>query len=150
MSTTVYSQVLIYTAESTGASMERTKMPTLRNGSKGDSNPGSLDCESGILPLSYRAPYLSHSTLFSSSFGCLHYGSPQRIFCLHVVLSYIINHRIVLCYRTHRPLWGVERHVCRPRIRSRATHVTFDSSEPKQCTGWFNPVTPRPIPGIIG
>ena len=28
----------------------------LRNGSKGDSNPGSLDCESGILPLSYRAP----------------------------------------------------------------------------------------------
>ena len=23
---------------------------------KGDSNPGSLDCESGILPLSYRAP----------------------------------------------------------------------------------------------
>ena len=35
MSTTVYSQVLIYTAESTGASMERTKMPNLRNGSKG-------------------------------------------------------------------------------------------------------------------
>ena len=29
-------------------------MPNLRNGSKGDSNPGSLDCESGILPLSYR------------------------------------------------------------------------------------------------
>ena len=31
-------------------------MPNLRNGSKGDSNPGSLDCESGILPLSYHAP----------------------------------------------------------------------------------------------
>ena len=30
-------------------------MPKLRNGSKGDSNPGSLDCESVILPLSYRA-----------------------------------------------------------------------------------------------
>ena len=29
-------------------------MPKLRNSSKGDSNPGSLDCESGILPLSYR------------------------------------------------------------------------------------------------
>ena len=28
-------------------------MPNLRNGSKGVSNPGSLDCESGILPLSY-------------------------------------------------------------------------------------------------
>ena len=58
MSTTVYSQVLIYTAESTGASMERTKMPNLRNGSKGDSNPGSLYCESGILPLTYCAPQL--------------------------------------------------------------------------------------------
>ena len=30
-------------------------MPKLRNGSKGDPNPG-LDCTSGILPLSYRAP----------------------------------------------------------------------------------------------
>ena len=34
MSTTAYSQVLIYTAESTGASMERTKLPNLRHGSK--------------------------------------------------------------------------------------------------------------------
>ena len=25
---------------------------------KEDSNPGSLDCESGILPLSYRAPLM--------------------------------------------------------------------------------------------
>ena len=30
-------------------------MPKLRNGNKGDSNPRSLDCESGILPLSYSA-----------------------------------------------------------------------------------------------
>ena len=29
------------------------KMTKLRNGSKGDSNPGSLDGESGILPLSH-------------------------------------------------------------------------------------------------
>ena len=29
----------------------------LRYSSKGDSNPGSLDCESGILPLSYRTPH---------------------------------------------------------------------------------------------
>ena len=33
--------------------VERTKMPELRNGSKGDSNPGYLDSDSGILPLSY-------------------------------------------------------------------------------------------------
>ena len=31
-------------------------MLNLRNGSKGDSNPGSLDCESGILRLTNRAP----------------------------------------------------------------------------------------------
>ena len=30
--------------------MKRTKMPNRRNGSKGDSNPGSLDCESDTLP----------------------------------------------------------------------------------------------------
>ena len=30
-------------------------MPKLLNGIKGDSNPGSLDCECGILPLSHRA-----------------------------------------------------------------------------------------------
>ena len=29
-------------------------MSNLRNGRKGDSNPGSPDCESGILPLSCR------------------------------------------------------------------------------------------------
>ena len=34
------SQLLIYTAESTGASMDRTKMPNLRNGSKGGFEPG--------------------------------------------------------------------------------------------------------------
>ena len=38
--------------------MERTKIPKLRHDTvaKGDLNRGSLDCESGILPLSYCAP----------------------------------------------------------------------------------------------
>ena len=49
--------VLIYTAESTGALVKGTKTPNLQNSSKGYSNPGSLDCESGILPLSYHVPY---------------------------------------------------------------------------------------------
>ena len=31
-------------------------MRNLRKGSKGNSTLGSLECESGILPLSYRAP----------------------------------------------------------------------------------------------
>ena len=41
---------------------ERKCPPNLRNGSKWDSNPGSLDCESGILRLSYRAPQLPRVT----------------------------------------------------------------------------------------
>ena len=37
----------------------RTKMSKLRNfSSKGDSNPGSFDCKSDILPQIYRAPYV--------------------------------------------------------------------------------------------
>ena len=36
---------------------ERT-CPIFETVAKRDSNPGSLDCESGILPLNYRAPYL--------------------------------------------------------------------------------------------
>ena len=32
------------------------KCPIFETVAKGDSNPGSLDCESGILPLSYCAP----------------------------------------------------------------------------------------------
>ena len=38
-------------------------MPNLRNGSKGVSNPDSLDCESGILPLSYCSEVCSVSTM---------------------------------------------------------------------------------------
>ena len=33
------------------------KCPIFDTVAKQDSNPGSLDCESGILPLSYRAPH---------------------------------------------------------------------------------------------
>ena len=56
LSTAVYSQALIYTAQSTGASWREQKMPKLRISSNGDLNPGSLDCESGVLPQSYGAP----------------------------------------------------------------------------------------------
>ena len=54
ISTTDYSQVLVFTQQGV---VDRTKIPKLRNGSKGDSNTGSLDCESGILKLSHRAPH---------------------------------------------------------------------------------------------
>ena len=51
--TTVYSQVLIYKPEWTEASWSVQKCPNFETVIKGDSNPGSLDCESCILPLSY-------------------------------------------------------------------------------------------------
>ena len=39
-----------------GCQWREEKCPIFETVAKGDSNPGSLDCESGILPLSYRAP----------------------------------------------------------------------------------------------
>ena len=65
--------------------MERTKMPNLRNGSKWDSNPGSLDCESGILPQRQRAPH-RHPCKAVEGCGCeiikMSMGWCQRI-CQH-------------------------------------------------------------------
>ena len=47
--------------------MEKTEIPRFRNGSKGggDSYMGSFDCETGILPLSYRAPHGNNNILFT-------------------------------------------------------------------------------------
>ena len=39
-----------------GRQWRERKCPIFETVTKSDSNPGSLDCESGILPLSYRAP----------------------------------------------------------------------------------------------
>ena len=39
-----------------GPQWRERKCPIFETVAKGDSNPGSLDCESGILPLSYRTP----------------------------------------------------------------------------------------------
>ena len=59
ISTNVYSQVLIYrnyTAESRGASWREPNFPNFETVAKWDSNQGSLNCECGILPLSYHTP----------------------------------------------------------------------------------------------
>ena len=40
-----------------GRQWRERKCPIFETVAKGDSNPGSLDCESGVLPLSYRAPH---------------------------------------------------------------------------------------------
>ena len=44
-------------------------MPNFEMVAKGDSNPGSLDCESGVLPLSYRAPHDCCNRLGTHSFS---------------------------------------------------------------------------------
>ena len=41
-----------------GRQWREQKCPIFETVAKGDSNPGSLDCESGVLPLSYRAPQM--------------------------------------------------------------------------------------------
>ena len=40
-----------------GRQWRERKCPIFETVTKWDANPGSLDCESGILPLSYRAPH---------------------------------------------------------------------------------------------
>ena len=42
-----------------GRQQRERKCPIFETVAKWDSNPGSLDCESGILPLNYRAPHAS-------------------------------------------------------------------------------------------
>ena len=51
LSTSRYSYLLL-----SWGIVDKTKMSKLWNSSRGDFNPGSLDWESGVLPLSYRAP----------------------------------------------------------------------------------------------
>ena len=50
-------------------------MPNFETMAKGNSNPGSLDCESGVLPLSYRA--------MSMGFGIIIEGSPSIPVIVH-------------------------------------------------------------------
>ena len=47
-----------------GRQWRERKCPIFEMVAKGDSNQGSLDCESGVLPLSYRAPCHIHNSLF--------------------------------------------------------------------------------------
>ena len=52
-----------------GRQWREGKCPIFQTVAKGNSNPGLLDCESGILPLSYRAPYhVRHINVAASNF----------------------------------------------------------------------------------
>ena len=46
-----------------GRQWREGKCPIFQTVAKGDSNPGSHDCESGILPLGYRAPLVVAITI---------------------------------------------------------------------------------------
>ena len=138
MSTTVYSQVLIHTAESTGASMERTKMPNLWNvrspKPRCDSCTyiyvhGLCDRDMGLLPASKRHFTVSpHEvfTWFRSAAGshfkaCL--PTEEKLSLLGVV----------------RCFWRVlENYDCRTK---------FNSSQDRVILSWIRPRKPmtRPI-----
>ena len=61
--------------------MKRTKMPNLRNGSKAGFATG-LDCESDVVPLSYRAP---HNSVYVSSMGIRYcHNSVQQIYYINM------------------------------------------------------------------
>ena len=57
-----------------GRQWRERKCPIFETVAKGDSNPGSVDCESGILPLSYRAP----RDAFSATRRYVDNNSPQN------------------------------------------------------------------------
>ena len=91
------SQVLIYTADWTGASWRERKFPNFETG-KWDSNQGSLDCESGILPLSYRAPHYFRNGLCQHNSNLLltniSINENRAHFILKTLLSLITRHCI--------------------------------------------------------
>ena len=67
------------------------KCPIFETVAKGDSNPSSLDCESGILPLSYRAPHLSQVTSTSSK-------SLNQVIKANIKANYSDTHQLQYIY----------------------------------------------------
>ena len=87
------------------ASWRERKCPNFVTVTKGDSNPDSLDCESGVLSLSYRAPSISHLTHPEQSYlkwcSSMIYTLPRR------VLNFAINSPIYYTFSIFRnwKLW---------------------------------------------
>ena len=86
-------------------------MPKRRNGSKGDSNPGSVDCESSILPLRYRASHVP-LVIFDQICVCLNhlsfvfmtftgnYITPPKTLLLYCIAKFcyiFITNHVALC-----------------------------------------------------
>ena len=79
-------------------------MPKLRNGNNGDSNPGSLDCESGILPTELpRSTYLVRVSY-------AHYICHRNTFPFSVILLFAhqISERLfIFCESSRWMTYGV-------------------------------------------
>ena len=54
-----------------GRQWREQKFPIFETVAKGDSNQGSLDCKSGILPLNYLAPQMQPMSVLSLPCDCL-------------------------------------------------------------------------------
>ena len=73
-----------------GRQWRERKCPIFETVAKRDSNPGSLDCESGILPLSYRAPQ-NVVRLQSCPHRCL-----SGFLCTHIIFIVLAMMSILL------------------------------------------------------
>ena len=93
------------------------KCPIFQTVAKGDSNPGSLDCESGILTPSYRAPYTYYSQFLTLSFLSL---------CLALTCSSLFVPQILLQNIKHKQL----------QYRF-LYHINLEMCVPKLCTKYF-------------
>ena len=88
--------------------MERTNIcPIFETVAKGDSNPGSLDCESGVLPLSYRAPLPNSPFPLKSSLrwpAARDMGQTRGLRFSHVLIDrHLIHHHTKAFFKT-KPL----------------------------------------------
>ena len=65
-----------------GRQWRERKSPIFETVTKGDSNPGPLDCESGILPLSYSAPQVEMVVIIITTINTffVHLKHSERIF----------------------------------------------------------------------
>ena len=112
-----------------GRQWRERKCQNFETVAKGDSNPGSLDCESGILPLSYRAPQINkYPILFSivgptlvqhitSSYRVYNGAHPSHSSTLHfcdVVFAWYLPE---MCAARHDNIVWFRSHVAAPHIQ---------------------------------
>ena len=86
-----------------GRQWRERKFPLYETVAERDSNPGSLDCESGILPLSYRTPY---DVLLPGSDICM-YHLPFTVYCTIYHSLSIASTAYIFCMISPINVWAM-------------------------------------------